>query len=271
MSEDGCMTSDPRPAAHEMILIPAGAFAMGDDAGRPDERPRHRVHVSAFELARLPVTNRDYRMFLAATDHEPPRFRDDASFNAPDQPVVGVSWDDAVAYCAWLAETTGRVFRLPTEAEREKAMRGGVEGRAYPWGEADDDGGVFGDASPSFVDASRAGLRDGVFRQDAPFAVGLSRPNGYGLIDVAYNIHEWCADWYAATYYAESPERDPTGPPAGTRRASRGGAWRHQVKICRNAARSSLAPTFRYNDYGFRVACGLSGARQPPADARSNV
>ncbi len=244
---------------------------MGDDAGRPDERPRHRVYVSAFELARLPVTVREYRLFLVATGHEPPRFRDDAAFNAPGQPVIGVSWDDAVAYCAWLRATTGRGFRLPTEAEREKAMRGGIEGRAYPWGEAGDDGGLFGDASPSIVDASRTGAREGVFPQDAPFAVGLSRANGYGLVDLAYNIHEWCADWYGATYYADSPECDPRGPANGTRRASRGGAWRHHVKICRNAARSSLVPTFRYNDYGFRVACDVTEEREPSRDPTAGI
>jgi len=210
---------------------------MGDAEGRPDERPIHRVWVSAFAMAVLPVTNADYARFLAATGHEAPRFWDDARFNAPEQPVVGLSWFDAVAYCAWLSEATGRAWRLPTEAEREKAMRGGVEGQRYPWG--DDEG----------PDGGR-------FAQEAPFSAGLSAPNGYGLYDIGYNVHEWCSDWYDAGYYAVSPEVDPQGPPGGTRRASRGGAWRHQVKVCRNGARSSLDPAFRYNDYGFRVASG---------------
>ena len=82
--------------------------------------------------------------------------------------------------------------------------------------------------------------------------------NGYGLFDMAYNVHEWCSDWYGPTYYAVSPGRDPSGPPAGKRRASRGGAWRHQIKYNRCAARSSLDPSFQYNDYGFRVALSLS-------------
>ncbi len=210
---------------------------MGDEAGRPDERPAHHVWLSAFRIALLPVTNQEYAAFVAATGHEPPRFWEDARFNAPDQPVVGVSWLDAVAYCRWLREATGQPYRLPTEAEREKAARGGVEGWRFPWGD----------------DPGEAGGR---FPQDAPRPAGLSAPNGYGLFDMAYNVHEWCADWYDPDYYRRSPERDPQGPAGGTRRASRGGAWRHQVKVSRCAARSSLDPAFRYNDYSFRVVLG---------------
>jgi iron(II)-dependent oxidoreductase len=216
-------------------LIPAGAFTMGDDAGRSDERPAHRVWLSAFRLALLPVTNRDYAAFLTASGHEEPGCWRDGRFNAPDQPVVGVSWFDAVSYCDWLSAVRGRRYRLPTEAEREKAARGGVDGAVFPWG--DDPG-----------DAA------GRFEQDAPRVVGLAGPTGYGLFDMGYNVHEWCSDWYDPRYYHDSPDRDPPGPPSGSRRASRGGAWRHQIKVCRCAARSSLVPTFRYNDYGFRLA-----------------
>ena len=222
-------------AAPATALIPEAPFIMGDDEGRPDERPAHEVWVSAFRLALLPVTNREYAAFLAATGHAQPGFWHDARFNAPAQPVVGVSWFDAVAYCDWLAALSGLRYRLPTEAEREKAARGGIERARFPWGEDTD------------KDA-------GHFEQDAPRPAGLSGPNGYGLFDMAYNVHEWCSDWYGPRYYHGAPERDPQGPPTGVRRASRGGAWRHQVKISRCAARSSLDPTFRYNDYGFRVA-----------------
>lgn len=219
----------------ETVLVPAGVFRMGDADGRPDERPEHGVYVSAFRIAVLPVTNREYAAFVEATGHEPARFHDDPAFSLPEQPVVGVNWFDAGDYCAWLSEATGRRFRLPTEAEREKAARGCVGGLRYPWG---DDPGTNG----------------GRFEQVAPNAAGISEPNGFGLYDMGYNVHEWCSDWYDAAYYAASPARDPGGPPSGTRRASRGGAWRHQIKISRCAARSSLNPRFRYNDYGFRVA-----------------
>jgi formylglycine-generating enzyme required for sulfatase activity len=87
--------------------------------------------------------------------------------------------------------------------------------------------------------------------------VGLGTPNGFGLYDVCTNVHEWCSDWYGAEYYAISPQRDPRGPGHGTRRVSRGGSWRHHVKVTRCAARSSIPPDFRYTDYGFRVACDV--------------
>jgi formylglycine-generating enzyme len=149
-----------------------------------------------------------------------------------------VSWFDAVTYCTWLAEVWGQNFRLPTEAEWERAARGGLEQKLYPWGD-----------QPIFERANYAGRW-----REAPEAVGTSLPNGYGLYDMCENVHEWCADWYAAGYYGVAPRDNPRGPETGTRRASRGGAWRHQLKIARCAARSSIPPEFRYADYGFRVA-----------------
>lgn len=222
-----------------MVRVPAGAFVMGDDAGRADERPARRVWVEAFLVARLPVTVQQYAAFVQATGHEPPRFWTDARFNAPDQPVTAVSWDDAVAYCAWRTSHGPHRYRLPTEAEWEWAARGGVPDQVYPWG--DDPQGW--SADPAL----------GRARYEQPNPVGRSRPNGYGLFDMGYNIHEWCHDWYAPEYYATAPDRNPRGPEHGIRRASRGGAWRHQIQVCRTTARSSLNPTFRYNDYGFRL------------------
>ena len=223
----------------DTVLIPAGTFTMGDDNGRPDERPAHRVTLSAFAMSVLPVTNEEYATFLAATGHEPPRFWDDPAFNGPRQPVVGVSWFDAVAYCDWLSGVHGARFRLPTEAEWEKAALGGVDDAKYPWGDQPFDG------------------EGGRFKQDAPWEVGTAPPNGFGLIDIGFNVHEWCSDWYDPLYYAVSPENDPPGPAAGVRRASRGGAWRHAVKVSRCSARSSIPPEYRYNDYGFRLALSV--------------
>jgi formylglycine-generating enzyme required for sulfatase activity len=208
---------------------------MGDDNQRPDERPAHRVTVSAFRMAVVPVTNAEYAVFLAATGHEPPRFWSDPRFNHPLQPVVGVSWYDAVSYCDWLNGAVGGRVRLPTEAEWEKAATGGVDGSKYPWGDASFDG------------------SGGRFRQDAPWQVGTAPPNRYGLVDIGFNVHEWCSDWYDPSYYAVSPDRDPQGPLTGERRASRGGAWRHAIKVSRCSARSSIPPEYRYNDYGFRI------------------
>ena len=211
-----------------MLLIEGTWFSMGSENGADDERPVHRVWVDAFEIAATQVSNAEYARFVEATGHPPPSFWNDASFNDPLQPVVAVSWLDAVRYCEWLGA------RLPTEAEWECAARGGAEGRRYPWG----------DDAPEDKTRALAG----------PERVGGRAPNGFGLYDMCENVHEWCSDWYAAGYYAASPERNPRGPDTGSRRASRGGSWRHQIKISRCAARSSLPPEFRYNDYGFRVA-----------------
>ena len=219
-----------------LVRIDAGWFTMGSEDGAENERPRHRVWVDAFDLAPCQVTNAEYGDFLRDSGHPPPSTWRDPAFNDPRQPVVGVSWLDAVRYCEWLSGVTGRNFRLPTEAEWERAARGGVEGLRYPWGD-----------DPRPEDATRwlAG----------PEPVGGGAPNAFGLHDLCENVHEWCGDWYAAGYYASSPERNPRGPESGTRRVSRGGSWRHRVKVSRCAARSSLPPEFRYADYGFRIAC----------------
>lgn len=217
------------------VHIPAGRFLMGSDEGQEDERPVHRVWLEAFELSVYPVTREQYAGFLASTGHEQPRDWSAGSW-ASDLPVVGVSWLDAQAYCAWHTRA-GNALRLPTEAEWERAARGGVDGARYPWGES----------IPGWIpNGGRGPLA-------APWPVTLGEPNTFGIYGIAANIHEWCADWHAATYYAASPDHNPSGPPAGVRRLSRGGSWRHQVTISRSAARSKLDPSFRYTDYGFRV------------------
>jgi formylglycine-generating enzyme required for sulfatase activity len=219
--------------------VPEGWFLMGSDEGHADERPVHRVWVDRFEMAIHPVTRRQYDAFVRATGHERPRdWTHD--LGGDDAPVVGVSWDDSQAYCAW-SVASGDSVRLPTEAEWERAARGGQDGTRYPWG----------DEIPSWIPNGGRGP------VSAPWPVTLGEPNAFGLYGIAANIHEWCADWYAADFYAASAERNPSGPPAGTRRASRGGSWRHAVTISRCAARSRIDPTFRYTDYGFRLARSL--------------
>ncbi|MGH9173572.1 MAG: formylglycine-generating enzyme family protein [Vicinamibacterales bacterium] len=216
--------------------MPDGPFLMGSDEGQEDEQPVHRVWVDAFELSVYPVTREQYAHFLTSTGHEPPREWSVGAVES-DLPVVGVSWLDAQTYCAW-RNRDGDLVRLPTEAEWERAARGGVDCARYPWG----------DSIPEWIpDGGRGPL-------PAPWPVTLGQPNGYGIYGIAANVHEWCADWHAATFYAVSPDRHPIGPPTGVRRVSRGGSWRHAVTISRTAARSRLDPSFRYTDYGFRVA-----------------
>ena len=216
--------------------IPAGSFDMGSEDGQADERPVHRVWVDAFEMGIYPVTCTEYGGFMRAAGHEAPR--DWAQFaTAGDLPVVGVSWLDCQAYCRWRA-SEGDPVRLPTEAEWERAARGGAEGQRYP----------SGDGIPGWIpDGGRGPLA-------GPWPVTLGDPNAFGIFGIAANVHEWCADWYAAEYYLTSPDRNPPGPSHGVRRASRGGSWRHAVTISRCSARSRIDPSFRYTDYGFRVA-----------------
>ena len=211
---------------------------MGNDSGRADERPAHLVEVGPFCAALRSVSNREYARFLDAAGREVPKFWDAPVFQGDELPVVGVTWFDAVAYCDLLSAENGRKFRLPTEAEREFAALGGLRGVDWPWGEA--------------APGSRAELTE-VARLERTHVPGDVCANGYGLMCMADNVHEWCSDWYDATYYGVSPLVSPAGPASGRRRASRGGAWRHQVKFNRCSARSSLDPTFQYNDYGFRV------------------
>ena len=222
----------------ELIALPGGEFLMGDDRGRADERPAHVVALRPFRVAIAPVTNVEYDTFVAATGHAVPPFRNLSGFEEAGLPVTGIAWFDAVAYCEWMSIETGFGLRLPTEAEREYATRGGLEGKPWPWGDAD----------PADVPGPAA-----IARLAQPHEPGPGCANGFGLCCMADNVHEWCADWFGAEYYVRSPLEDPRGPEQGRRRASRGGSWRHQVKFNRCAARSSLDPGFRYNDYGFRV------------------
>jgi sulfatase modifying factor 1 len=237
-------TPDFRHSASPKLVmrrIPEGFFEMGCEAGRDDEKPAHRVWVDAFEFAAFQTTNAEYARFLENTRHPPPALWDAPNFSNPEQPVVAVSWFEAVAYCDWLSRALGKSYRLPTEAEWERAARGGVEGETFPWGNC---------APEELPDYARRW-------KSGPEPVGLYVPNPYGLYNLGDNVHEWCADWYDAAYYAVSPERNPRGPLSSSRRASRGGSWRHHIKVTRTAARSSIPPELKYADYGFRVAANL--------------
>jgi sulfatase modifying factor 1 len=231
-----------------LVTIPAGWFLMGCEPGRDpfsqdSERPVHRVWVDEFLLSPYQETNADYAHFVQSTGCPAPRFWSDPNLNHPRQPVVAISWDEATRYCEWLSASTGRKFRLPTEAEWERAARGGREAELYPWG------GTPPQSLPDYAERCAAYWKTG------PEPVGRSAPNAYGLYNTCDNLHEWCSDWFSPDYYAISPERNPRGPETGQRRSSRGGSWRHHIKMSRCAARSSIPPEFQYADYGFRVAC----------------
>ena len=217
----------------DTVLVPGGSFAMGSRDGRPDEQPVRQVTVATFRLGRTPVSNAQYAPFLAESDaaEAPPWWRDPA-FAAPDQPVVGITWFEAVAFAAWLAPRLGGRWRLPTEAEWERAMRGGDEGAPTCWG----------DAIPP------AEVPDGPI--SGPWPLGRGTPNGFGLFDPGTVVHEWCLDPYRP-YDNPAVAVEAKDPPP--RRSSRGGSWRHRQRWSPPSARSSLPPGMRYADYGFRV------------------
>jgi sulfatase modifying factor 1 len=182
------------------------------------------VAIAPFRLGRTPVTNREYAPLVAAGRVVPPPWSEDPDFCAPAQPVVGVTWGDAMTYARWLSERADGLWRLPTEAEWELAACGGLTGPRTAWGEAVPPGEI----------------PEGALR--GPWEVGRGTPNGFGLCDMGTIVHEWCGNRAA-----------PARPGAPERRASRGGSWRHAIRWSSPSAASSLPPDFRYADYGFRV------------------
>jgi sulfatase modifying factor 1 len=241
MSFPQSQLASPLANGQALVRIPEGWFFMGSDAGQDCERPIHRIWIDAFLFSATQVTNTEYDRFLRVTATQPPPFWEDFNLNHRQQPVVGVSWYEATRYCDWLNAQTGRPYRLPTEAEWERAARGGVEQKKFPWGD---------DPPQSLPDYATRW-------QTGPEQVARFAPNGFGLYNICDNVHEWCSDWYDPNYYPNSPERNPRGPETGQRKASRGGSWRHQIKVARCSARSSIPPELQYADYGFRVACDL--------------
>ncbi len=189
------------------------------------------MEIASFLIGRMPVTNREYAPFLAAGGAPAPPWWSDPNFFLPRQPVVGVSWDDAVAFCDWLSETAGGRWRLPAEIEWEHAASGGLTRSLTAWGDLVPPGEI--------PEGPIAG----------PWEAGRGTPNGYGLFDAGTIVHEWCQDWHESA------------APAGgalARRASRGGSWRHAIRWSSPSARTSLPPGYRYSDYGFRVLRELS-------------
>jgi len=230
-------------------LIPAGTYLLGsppEESGRyADEPLPHHVKVEPFYLAAYETSNAQYARFLKATGHQAPLYWEDKNLNAPNQPVVGVTWKDAVAYTQWLTQTSGMPHRLPTEQEWEAAARGGLTGQPFPWGgEAPDAGRVF---RANFRNDRTA--RDG-FLFSAP--VGSFPPNGYGLYDMAGNVAEWCLDQYVPA--ASGPFKP------GLLRLLKGGSWFSQARDLRGAARQSAVPDYADGYIGFRVVRPVSPA-----------
>lgn len=224
-------------------LIPGGTYLLGSPAAEPgryaDEAAPHRVSLKPFFLSVTEITNAQYARFLRATGYHAPLYGEDKNLNAPNQPVVGVTWFDAVAFCQWLTKTTGVTHKLPTEEQWEAAARGGLAGQPYPWGaQAPDAGGVY-----------RANYRrEGLAGEGEHFTlpVGSLPPNGYGLFDLAGNVSEWCQDRYV-------PLRRGGPFKPGVLRLLKGGSWISGPRDLRPAARQSAPPAYADGYIGFRV------------------
>jgi len=226
-----------RPTTHvpATVFVPGGRFLMGSDVVRPDESPAREAEVRPLRLGRMPVTNLEYAWFLAAGRAPEPPWWKDPYFWDPAQPVVGVTWFEALSYCVWLTETVGGQWRLPTEAEWEHAVRGGLEQAPTPWGERIPRGEV---PEPPL---------------EGPWAAGRGTANGFGLLDPGTLVHEWCHDWYALDAHRNSRRFDPRGPESGRLRVRRGGSWRRDPREVTPATRSGADPFSRAADIGFRV------------------
>ncbi|MBI3270015.1 MAG: SUMF1/EgtB/PvdO family nonheme iron enzyme [Planctomycetes bacterium] len=246
---------DPRlgrsPTDIPLVQVPAGTFRMGTTRGGDDvERPQHFVEVALFRIGRFPITNGQYHAFVVATGHRPPepeysigKHRAWKAGSPPGDrlthPVTGVSWQDTVAYCHWLSDATGSAFRLPTEAEWEKAARG-TDGRQYPWG--------YG---------WRKGLandKSSLLEATTPVGVFPAGASPYGCLDMAGNVWEWCSSLRQPYPYDGCDGREDIT--AAGARVLRGGACFYDGLFVRAAYRFGLVPGGRNAYVGFRVVVG---------------
>ena len=253
------MPEDPKPempgSTERMVLITAGEFQMGDNdaEGREDSKPVHTVHVDAFYIDTHEVTNAEYREFVLAN----PRWQkarvgdpfylfiwngNDYPSGKGNHPVTSVSWHAAMAYATWKGK------RLPTEAEWEKAARGGLIGAKYPWGDR--------------IASWHANYDNGGGTE----AVGSYEPNGFGLYDVAGNVSEWCLDAYEENFYQRSPRENPIAggetiaslvnnflnSSLTVRRVIRGGSWKHLEGSLNVSRRDSRIASSLLDEIGFR-------------------
>jgi len=234
----------------EFVRVDAGSFEMGDnfgDGGRP-ELPVHTVVLDSFYLGATEVTFAQYDRFCNDTGREKP---DDNGWGRGERPAINIQWSDAVAFCRWLTQKSGRRIRLPTEAEWEYAAREGGKKVRFGNGKdiADPEGINYNGATDDLPPYAMAGVNRGQTVPVASFA-----PNALGLYDMSGNVWEWCSDWFDKEYYRHSPEKNPGGPDAGTYRVMRGGSWKHGGGRC--SGRGAYTPEYKNGGelMGFRLA-----------------
>jgi formylglycine-generating enzyme required for sulfatase activity len=251
----------------KMVAVKGGTFTMGSplsETDREDNETPHRVTLSDFSIGQFEVTVQQYLQFADDTKGNYPQWLEAGheynvetgkndyykqlgySRTAHNLPVVGVSWNDAVAYCQWLSQKTGKTYRLPTEAEWEYACRAGT---TTPFNTGEN---LTTDQANYNGNYPYKNFPKGKYRGKTT-PVGSFAPNAWGLYDMHGNVWEWCSDWYAADYYKNSPAQNPKGPASGTLRVLRGGSWCNGGQFCRSANRDYNAPDDRNYSRGFRL------------------
>jgi formylglycine-generating enzyme len=239
-----------------MKYLAGNTFQMGstETDAYDDEKKVHPVTLSAFYMSKYEVTVAEYLQFCQATQLNWPEWLEIGSryhvetgsdkhysdkgyqrTGSEKLPIVGVSWDNAVAYCKWLSTVTGKTYRLPTESEWEYAARGG-ESYKYAGSNA----------------VQNTAWYDGN-SHSKPHPVGQKQANGFGLYDMAGNVWEWCSDYYGD--YNRASQLNPIGASSGTSCVYRGGSWFGIAQYCRVSSRGSNTPAYRFNTLGFRVVC----------------
>jgi formylglycine-generating enzyme required for sulfatase activity len=239
-----------------MVYIPAGEFTMGSIEGDDDEKPPHKVYLDGYWMGKTEVTVKQYMKFVNETKKNYPAWLEKGSvYNVEtgtsylyrklgpalrndNYPIVGISWHDASAYSDWLSKRHGVKFKLPTEAQWEKAARG-TDCRKYPWG----------NQGPNKDSANFAFY---IFKTSpaGSFPQGASP---YGLLDMAGNVWEWCSDWYDSDYYKNAPKNNPAGPRGGSSRVVRGGSWYFAAGSLSCFNRFEYRPSNRDSVLGFRL------------------
>ncbi len=262
-----------------MIYIPAGEFTMGSNDGGVDEKPPHKVYLDGYWMRKTEVTNAQYVKFLNdfGIDHEngcqgkqcigtyeenkdshisgsKGNYHVEAGYEK--HPIIRVSWYGAVEYCKWLSKKVGLKFKLPTEAQWEKAARG-TDGRKYPWGNSSLSG-----EKANFADKqiwlkkkyrwANKDIDDG-YAYTAPVGFYAGGASPYGLLNMAGNVWEWCSDWYKKDYYKSAAQKKPSGPNRGTKKVFRGGSWVNYDRVLRCFERNSNSPSGEFGDVGFRL------------------
>ena len=211
----------------KMIFVRGGTFAIGSNDGQDDERPVHTVKLDSYHIGETEITQAQWQAIMGSNP---------SSYKGDNRPVECVSWNDAQEFCKKLSALTGKKYVLPTEAQWEYAARGGNKSKGYTY--------------------SGSNSVDEVAKYDSSGGhsnVKSKKPNELGIYDMSGNVWEWCSDW--SGNYSTSPQTNPQGPSSGYFRVERGGGWLNSAGNCRVANRSSNSPSYRGDNYGFRVVC----------------